>query len=236
MRFISTISRVAVRVVLPFVLLFAFAGRLKNAWRNRPAAARAARERAVLPSLYTLHPEASAALRRPRGLQPVTLDEIVGTARHPSQNTADFLPLRQLRGQNWLGRWQRIRRATDRLDLLPPVELVRYGDEYFVVDGHNRIAAALRIGAVAIDADVTELVQPGERAHSLPPSTIAATLQASDELRHAVHGRQSRTAEHRPHQQEVTRRDLLRASGENPRPAGGETEVHPAIEAPDEPS
>lgn len=227
--------RIPVKVLVPFVVLAAFAGRMRQAWRSRPTMA-AARERSVLPSLYTVHPDAAAALRRPRGLEPVALDEIVGTARRPSQNTADFLPLPQLRGQNWLGRWQRIRRATDRLDLLPPVELLRYGDEYFVVDGHNRIAAARRLGAVAIDADITELVPPGERAHSVPPATIAATLEASDELRHAVHGRQSRTAEHRPHQQEVSRRDLLRASGENPRPAGEATEVHPTVDAPDEPA
>ncbi|MEO8510067.1 MAG: hypothetical protein ABI534_02380 [Chloroflexota bacterium] len=235
MRLFSIIPRIPVRVLLPFVLLAAFAGRLRQAWRSRPTTVRAARERSVLPSLYSLHPHASAALRRPRGLEPVALDEIVGTARRPSQNTADFLPLPQLRGQNWRGRWQRIRRATDRLDLLPPVELLRYGDEYFVVDGHNRIAAAKRLGAVAIDADVTELVPPGEHAHSAPPATIAATLEASDELRHAVLGRQSRTAEHRPHEQQVSRLDLLRASGDNPRPAGEATEVHPTVDAPDEP-
>ena len=230
----SIIRRIPMRLVLPFVVLAALGGRVRQAWRSRPTTARAARERSVLPSLYSVHPHASGALRRPRGLEPVALDEIVGTARRPSQNTADFLPLPQLRGQNWRGRWQRIRRATDRLDLLPPVELLRYGDEYFVVDGHNRIAAAKRLGAVAIDADVTELVPPGERAHSAPPTTIAATLEASDELRHAVQGRQSRTAEHRPQEQEVTRRDLLRASGDNPRPAGEATEVHPTVDAPDE--
>ena len=236
LKFVSAIPRASLRVVVPFVLLAAFANRVRRAWRSRPAASRAARERSVLPSLYTVHPDASAALRRPRGLEPVALDDIVGTARRPSQNTADFLPLPQLRGQNWLGRWQRIRRATDRLDLLPPVELLRYGDAYYVVDGHNRIAAAKRLGAVAIDADVTELVPPGERAHSAPPSTIAATLQASDELRHAVSGRQSRTAEHRPHEQEISRRDLLRATGDNPRPPGEATEVHPTVDAPDEPA
>lgn len=231
MPILSNASRHAVRLVVPFLLLAAFAGRLRNAWRNRPAGRRAALERRTLPSLYAEHPDVSTATRRPRGLQPVPIDQIVGTARHPSQNTADFLPLPQLRGENWRGRWQRIRRATDRLDVLPPVELLRYGDEYFVVDGHNRIAAALRVGAAAVDADVTELVLQGQRPHGTPPSTIAASLEASDELRQAVHGRQSRTAEHRPRAQEVSRRDLLRAAGENPRPAGEDTEVLPALDA-----
>ena len=56
---------------------------------------------AVLPSLYDRHPAATTALRRPRGLQVVPMDQIVGTTRHPSQNTADFLPLPGLRGRNW---------------------------------------------------------------------------------------------------------------------------------------
>jgi hypothetical protein len=235
MSFVSTISRFGVRLVVPFLLLYAFAGRIRRAWNGRPAATRAARERSVLPSLYDLHPEASTPMRRPRGLQTVALEEIVGTARHPSQNTADFLPLPQLRGQNWRGRWQRIRRATDRLTLLPPVELLRFGDEYFVVDGHNRIAAALREGAVAIDADVTELVPPGQQPHGTPPTTIAPTLQASDQLRLAAGGRQSRTAEYRNRADEVSRRDLLRASGDNPRAAGEETDVHESVQAPGSP-
>jgi hypothetical protein len=45
----------------------------------------------------------------------------------------------------------------------------------------------------------------------------------------------SRTAEHRPGAEGVSRQDLLRASGDNPRPAGEETDVHPVVEAEPEP-
>ena len=124
---------------------------------------RLARPSAVLPSLYERHPEATTALRRPRGLQVVPIDRIVGTTRHPSQNTSDFLPLPGLRGRNWRARWLRIRNAVDALSILPAVELVKVGDEFYVADGHNRVAAALRAGAVAIDADVTELGDAGRR-------------------------------------------------------------------------
>lgn len=232
---LSTVTRTLLRLVVPFVLLIAFAGRLRNAWRGRPAGRRAARSRAVLPSLYDRHPEASVAFRRPRGLEAVALNAIVGTTRRPSQNTADFLPLRPLRGQNWIARWQRIRRASDSLAVLPPVELLRFGDEYWVVDGHNRIAAAMRNDAAAIDADVIELVAAGQQARSAPPSTIAASVGAGDELRQAASGRQSRTAEHRPRVDEVSRRDLLRATGTNPRPADEETGEHPVSDLPDAP-
>jgi len=168
---------------------------------------------AVLPSLYDRHPAAATALRRPRGLLIVPLDQIVGTTRHPSQNTADFLPLPGLRGRNWQGRWQRIRHAIDDLSVLPAVELVQVGDDYYVSDGHNRVAAAREAGAVAVDADVTELVLPGvERAADAETehSDAAQLLLGADELQAAAAGRQSRTAEHRPLVDELRREQLTR--------------------------
>jgi ParB-like chromosome segregation protein Spo0J len=41
--------------------------------------------------------------------------------------------------------------------ILPPVQLVRAGGEYWVVDGHNRVALARQVGQLWIDADITEL-------------------------------------------------------------------------------
>ncbi len=99
------------------------------------------REAPILPSLYDRYPAAITALRRPRGLRVVPIDRIVGTARHPSQNTADFLPLPHLRGRNWRERWNRIRKANDQLSVLPAVELLQVGDDYYVADGHNRVAS-----------------------------------------------------------------------------------------------
>lgn len=167
--------------------------------------------REVLPSLYDLLPQASSGLRRPRGLQEVPLERIVGTMRHPSQNTDDFLPLPYLRGRNWEARWQRIQQAVDDLSLLPAVDLVKVGDDYYVADGHNRVAAARRAGAVAIDADVTELAVPGVTSTEPAPAPhrdAASILLGADELRQAGTGRQSRTAEHRPSVDELRREQL----------------------------
>ena len=181
-------------------------GRLFRRRRPRPA-----RLTSVLPSLYDRHPDATTSLRRPRGLQIVPLEQIVGTTRHPSQNTADFLPLPGLRGRNWQGRWQRIQRAVNALTMLPPIELMKVGDEYYVADGHNRVAAARQAGGVAIDADVTELAVPGMAASPDPDEDhhdAASLLLGADELRQAATGRQSRTAEHRPAVDELRREQL----------------------------
>jgi hypothetical protein len=166
--------------------------------------------RNALPSLYDRHPHARTAPRRPVGVRPVELDRIVGTARSPSQNTADFLPLPRLRGQNWRARWQRINRAVDRLSVLPPIELVQVGDEYFVVDGHNRVAAALRAGAVEIDADVVQLLIPGVRP-SGGAILDSTALIGTESVRQAGAGRYSRTVEQRLPQDQVTREQLLAA-------------------------
>ncbi len=146
--------------------------------------------REPLPSLFDRRPDALAGSRHPRGVREVPLDAIVGTARHPTQNTADFLPMPSLRGRNWEARWQRITQAMKKLVVLPPVELLKVGHEYWVVDGHNRIAAARRIGAAAVDADVTELLVPGVSSEGHAGS-LATTLVGSEELRQAGEGRLS---------------------------------------------
>ncbi len=69
------------------------------------------------------------------------------------QRGGDFLPLRPFRGRNWTARWQRLRQAQDRLAVLPPIDVVKYADRYWVVDGHNRVALALYGGQLEIDAE-----------------------------------------------------------------------------------
>jgi hypothetical protein len=175
--------------------------------RRRDAGRQRRSERHVLPSLYDVHPGAGSAPRRRVGLRSVDLDRIVGTMRHPSQNTADFLPLPHLRGQNWASRWQRITRAMDRLDRLPPLDLVQVGDDYYVADGHNRVAAARRAGGLEIDADVTQLLLPGVTQPG-QATLDASSLIGAAEVRQAGEGRLSRTVEQRSASDAYSRREL----------------------------
>jgi hypothetical protein len=201
-------------------LLLVFGGlvaRLVRSWSRRGAgiAERRARERSVLPSVYDRYPEAGRAPRRRVGMRSVPLEQITGTMRDPSQNTADFLPLPRLRGENWRARWQRITRAMDRLVALPPVDLVQVGDEYFVADGHNRVAAARRAGGVEIDADVTQLVLPGVTSPGQGRMNAASVL-GEEQVRLAGQGRHSRTVAPRMAEDRVTRRELAGPDEEEP--------------------
>jgi hypothetical protein len=118
--------------------------------------------RKPLPLLYEVHPESRRALPHPLGLRTIPVAEIAGSAVEPTQRGGDFLPFRDLRTGDWAARWQRLGLANERLAYLPPIEVVRYGDRYWVVDGHNRVALALYEDQPEIDANVVDLHLPGE--------------------------------------------------------------------------
>ena len=127
-----------------------------------------------LANLWELHPEARRAAIREAGLQSVPVDRIAGTAVEGApQRAGDFLPLKERRSADWRSRWQRIMAALDRLESLPPVDLIKLGEDYWVVDGHNRVAAALYNGQVEIDAVVQELRAPGARFEA-PSANLAS--------------------------------------------------------------
>jgi hypothetical protein len=150
--------------------------------------------RGPLPNLWDDHPETSRASIRELGLLSVPLDQIKGTAvAGPAQRGGDFLPLRDRRGDDWRGRWRRLLEANERLESLPPVELIKFGGDYWVVDGHNRVAAALYNGQGEIDAVVQELRLPGMPVEPKPP--IASVLEGSLDLRAAGAGKLTRTAD-----------------------------------------
>ncbi len=136
-----------------------------------------------LPSLWTRHPEAQHAHPLDVGLRSIDVDAIEGTAvAGGDQRGGDFLPLRPFRGANWSGRWNRLRQANDRLESLPPIDVVKYDGSYWVTDGHNRVALAKYAGQDVIDAVVVELVPSGGR-RTEPLGELGPILEASREGR-----------------------------------------------------
>ena len=157
----------------------------ERSWQERPGARiRRVRRmgRTPLPYLMDLHPDARLARPVQVGVRTIDVKDIAGTAvgGGGAQRGGDFLPLRRFRGDNWVGRWQRLRRAQERLVVLPPIDVLEYASRFWVVDGHNRVALALYGGQVAIDANITELVLfGGRRTEAIIPHSASASESRS---------------------------------------------------------
>ncbi len=144
------------------------------------------RGRSPLASLPDAFPEARRSRPVEVGFQTIDVVDIRGTAvGGGDQRGGDFLPLRQFRGSNWHARWQRLRRAQERLIDLPPIDVVKFDGGYWVVDGHNRVALAMYTGQVAIDATVVELVPPGGQ-RTEPIGSLASEIEDSRLVRGRV--------------------------------------------------
>jgi hypothetical protein len=87
------------------------------------------------------------------GLRTVPLDAIVGTVDRPRDFDRRFRP-RSNRGRE---RWQQVDLAVRRGAAMPPVELYKLGEWYFVRDGHHRVSVARAMRGDSIDAYVTEV-------------------------------------------------------------------------------
>ncbi|GAB4563506.1 MAG: hypothetical protein Kow0047_12410 [Anaerolineae bacterium] len=91
-----------------------------------------------------------------RGTQMIPLDHIVGSVGRYRDFTRAFLP----RTQSVRQRWLRIDAAMERLESLPPIEVYKVGDAYFVKDGNHRVSVARANGLKEIEAYVTEIPLP----------------------------------------------------------------------------
>jgi hypothetical protein len=90
---------------------------------------------------------------RPLGQLTVPLDSIVGSVDRTSDFDRRFRP----RSNRLRGRWQRIDLAQRRGEAMPPVDLYKVGELYFVRDGHHRVSVARAMGRDTIEAYVTEV-------------------------------------------------------------------------------
>jgi hypothetical protein len=128
--------------------------------RRRAAASRvAARLRGEPGDVRTVLPyeEVIEALgfvsEHPVGVEVVPLDAIVGTVDRERDFDRSFRPT----SGRVRSRWENIAAAMRRGESLPPVDLVRIGEIYFVRDGHNRVSVARALGRRDIDAYLTEV-------------------------------------------------------------------------------
>lgn len=88
-----------------------------------------------------------------REIADVPLAQVVGTVGRAGDFDAEFRPL----GRNTRQRVGRVAAAFAGVVDPPPVELIRLGELYFVVDGHHRISVARSSGRAVITATVLHL-------------------------------------------------------------------------------
>jgi hypothetical protein len=93
------------------------------------------------------------------GTMAVPISLIRGSEGKGSDFDVEFRPLKPLVRDRWVS----VAVAYLQGKSLPPVELIKVGDTYFVRDGHHRISVARAFGQQDIDAVVT--IWDGERAN-----------------------------------------------------------------------
>lgn len=91
---------------------------------------------------------------RAAGTAVVALDAIVGTVDRGREFDRSFRPT----SGRVRSRWEHIAAAMRRGESLPPVDLFRIGEIYFVRDGHHRVSVARALGRTDIDALITDVV------------------------------------------------------------------------------
>jgi hypothetical protein len=118
-----------------------------------------------------------------KGLQDVPLDKIVGSVGRYREFTSNFLPKKSIAQE----RWSRVYAVASGMMGLPPIEVYKVGDLYFVRDGNHRVSVARQMGAKFIQAHVTELptsicLRPGMTAHELDAAEAYAAFLSETRL------------------------------------------------------
>jgi nucleotide-binding universal stress UspA family protein len=90
--------------------------------------------------------------RTERGFQNIPLAAIVGSVGRYTDFTRTFLPLQN----SDRDRWARVKAAMEGHIGLPPIEVYKVGEVYFVVDGNHRVSIARQENFETIEAHVVE--------------------------------------------------------------------------------
>jgi hypothetical protein len=110
------------------------------------------------------------------GVREIPLDKVVGSAGPPGK-TADFDPGFLPVNRRLRDRWTRVYTAMVEGDELPPIDVYKVDDQYYVIDGHHRVSVARNLGRDVINARVIEV---RTRAPLGPDVDAAALLRAAE--------------------------------------------------------
>ena len=110
------------------------------------------------------------------GVREIPLDKVVGSAVAEAK-AADFDPGFLPVNRRLRDRWTRIYTAMVEGDELPPIDVYKLDDAYYVIDGHHRVSVARNLGRDVINARVVDV---RTRAPLGPNANAAAMLRAAE--------------------------------------------------------
>ena len=97
------------------------------------------------------------------GIQTIDIEKIIGSVGKYYDFDSKFQPKQHVSGKRFTG----IKRAMREGKALPPVGLYQIRNDYYVVDGNHRVAAAKQLGQFEIRAKVVELLSSNKTVENL---------------------------------------------------------------------
>lgn len=105
-----------------------------------------------------------------RGLKDIPVENIVGSVGRYRDFTSNFLP----RKADMVHRWSNVYAHMNNMTGLPPIDVYKVDDVYFVRDGNHRVSIARATGMPTIEAYVTELRTPIHLSADMTPKDLSA--------------------------------------------------------------
>lgn len=157
-----------------------------------------------------------------RGFQEVPVEQIIGSVDRFQDFDRAFFPVQR----HTASRWKSIDHAYHADVRLPPIQLYKVGDIYFVKDGNHRVSVAREHGVAFIDAEVIEAHIRAPLNSSMSPTQLLHQIEYAEFLRQTNLDRTRPEHDIRPtslgrfdellHMIEDHREQLTRESGREP--------------------
>ena len=116
--------------------------------------------------------------RTERGVRHIPLDAIVGSVGRYTDFTRTFLPRRTGDRERWTG----VKTAMEESGGLPPIDVYKVGETYFVIDGNHRVSIARQEGSTTIEARVIEVHTPVKLTPDIKPDDLIVKAEYAEFL------------------------------------------------------
>ena len=134
-----------------------------------------------LPSLDAVLAAAGAEGRSFGGVHEIPLSAIVGSASSLSK-AGDFAPGFLPVSRRLRTRWTRIYREMVEGEELPPIDVYKVGEGYYVIDGHHRVSVARNLGRDTINARVIEVHTRAPLGTNVDPANLLRAAEYNEFL------------------------------------------------------